>query len=829
MHRAYYDNYVRFKESEAAHQQSINNMIRKSILITVLVAFFFLLIGCQDSKAEYQIVFETNGGTPIESVTITSLDELNLNVRPSKVGYDFVAWFLDDSFTSSVDNLVLDQTLIVLYAKWEIKTYDVIINYNNENDPLTLHIEHGSILPRPDDPVYGGMVFENWYSDSQFTSLYDFSSVVSKNTSIYAKWVIYVPTDAEKLEMDLAALSLPSQTQTNLTFPSRGSKYDSRLSWTSSHQQFVTNNGFVTLPGFGTNGKTVTITVTATLNQSSATRTFEIFIPQKAESVVTGLKNIPFVNVSTEYTPSNGNIDVFFVDNTRVPYVDIYDFIVLLDGAIESVIGDPMDYTDDDGINYQVIKYMEVEAKTSTVILVRLVAEYYLDQVLTTVDTYEAEFDFVNNTYYSDSFTFFEVLGASTSTDFGEGLTFGESFETIGSDILISFNDYRFDLVQYTYASKVKNLIPLHIANLIFVGSVYYDAYYNGDAIYGVDSYQFLDSDAAVITAKTSSMNTQSATTAEKIATYDYLALVFNHFYGLKKDRNIEDYYNVFGSLSYPIMYGNDDQHYRAIFEFVYKIDDLHTYHIESGFYFDPYQGYNISINDLGQRSSSYYESKWALDDYVKAVYGRTGRPVLRIIDEGKTAIIAIDSFTVDTPHLFKQQLDKIQLDYPTVQNVVVDLTLNGGGNVGAVWRTLGYMTDDVILYHSQNPIDGATFTYEIYDQYTTYPFEWFILISPTTFSAANLMAAQAKELGIATVIGVKSSGGASSISGTVLPTGDVIFMSSSNVISTKNSQGEYISIENGVEPMINFGSLDKLVDEAYIASVINQFLTNQS
>lgn len=222
-----------------------------------------------------------------------------------------------------------------------------------------------------------------------------------------------------------------------------------------------------------------------------------------------------------------------------------------------------------------------------------------------------------------------------------------------------------------------------------------------------------------------------------------------------------------------------------------------------------------------------YYQNTWDYEDIIEKEYGKSGRPKIRIIDEGRTAIVVIDSFTVDTPDEFKNDLESIALKNPLVENVIVDLTLNGGGNVGAVWRVLGYMTDDVILYHSQNPIDGSKVTYEIYDTYYAFDYNWFVLISPTTFSAANLLAAQAKELDIATVIGVKSTGGASSISGTVLPTGDVVFYSSSNVISTKTVDGDYLSVEYGVEPEYDFLSLYNLVDEAYIASVVNSSITD--
>jgi C-terminal processing protease CtpA/Prc len=100
-------------------------------------------------------------------------------------------------------------------------------------------------------------------------------------------------------------------------------------------------------------------------------------------------------------------------------------------------------------------------------------------------------------------------------------------------------------------------------------------------------------------------------------------------------------------------------------------------------------------------------------------------------------------------------------------------------------------------------------------------------MISPVTFSAANLMAAMAKEEGIATIIGVQSSGGASSISGTVLPSGDVFFMSSTNVINVQISEGEFESVEYGVVPDYEYPGLSKLYDYEYLQNVINNLKTN--
>ena len=157
--------------------------------------------------------------------------------------------------------------------------------------------------------------------------------------------------------------------------------------------------------------------------------------------------------------------------------------------------------------------------------------------------------------------------------------------------------------------------------------------------------------------------------------------------------------------------------------------------------------------------------------------------------------------FRSDTP----DSVYDIMSAFPaSVENVVFDLSYNTGGNLGAVLRIFGYMTEDQILFHSQNPADGSAVTYYIESDYDAFDYEYFIISSSVTFSAANLMVSIAQECGFATIIGQKSSGGASSIGVVMTPLGSSLLISTNNVLSTRVmdelGEWEYISIENGIE-----------------------------
>lgn len=142
-------------------------------LFLFIIAFIFLS-ACTTS---YTVSYVTNTEEVIEAVNVDKGGKLDL---PSitKEGYDFKGWFKDSAFSTEFDEDVEIVEDLTLYAKWEIKKYEVrFLDGNQELAKVT--VEHGKNATAPANPSKEGYTFKSW--DKAFTN-------ITKNTVVYAQF-----------------------------------------------------------------------------------------------------------------------------------------------------------------------------------------------------------------------------------------------------------------------------------------------------------------------------------------------------------------------------------------------------------------------------------------------------------------------------------------------------------------------------------------------------------------------------------------------------------------------------------------------------------------
>lgn len=498
-----------------------------------------------------------------------------------------------------------------------------------------------------------------------------------------------------------------------------------------------------------------------------------------------------FVSYSNEYDIKNKDVDFHFLEDNELLYLDVEDYLKLLRGAYLST-------------EFEIIK--DYTNSKLTIII-------YYHHSDTQADLYSLEIDFELDTFYTDSLDFYSVYLNEPETEYSLGL---KNLDTIG----IEGTSVTYDLAKYDFDLVIQNesfLVPLTILNLIFNQNIYLDLYFNGEVIYAIDSVE-AGSPELMRKIMKSKKNEETVPKSIAVATKNYLAFVLDYFYGPKEEKGVTTGYDFIQKYDSSL----NTHTSRAVNNVIYELNDLHSSYISKGYYnnknleltFPTYHNTTVkAYYDYLQNTANEAYKQYGLKN------GEINFPDHELIGM-KTAVVYINSFDLDTPEKFEKTLDNLHIK---VENVVIDLSLNSGGNLGAVLRTFAVITNDVLSYHIQNPLDGSKYTYSVQGiKPANKKYNYVIKTSKITFSAANLMASMAKEMGI-TVIGEKTSGGASAINFFVPPDGSMFVLSSNSILSTYQDE-QYYSIEQGVEPDIY---INGIYNHEEIYKVMKQLFNN--
>ncbi|QGG49675.1 InlB B-repeat-containing protein [Lysinibacillus pakistanensis] len=142
---------------------------------------------------KYTVLFETNGGTSIDSQDIELNKKVNQPNNSIKLGYAFEGWYKDTSFIElwqfHSDFVTADTTL---YAKWTSKPdVEVLFESNDGSVVAPEHMRYNDKLPEPSNPTKANFIFEGWYKDADLTEKWNFATDrVQANIILYAKWAI---------------------------------------------------------------------------------------------------------------------------------------------------------------------------------------------------------------------------------------------------------------------------------------------------------------------------------------------------------------------------------------------------------------------------------------------------------------------------------------------------------------------------------------------------------------------------------------------------------------------------------------------------------------
>ena len=147
-----------------------------------------------EELAVYAITYDANEGTlaggEVTSYTFGA-SAITEPADPTRTGYDFVGWFLDDGAWAAPAFPLTPIENTTVYAKWSAATYTITYDVNDgalAGGEDTSYIFGEVAISAPVNPTRAGYVFGGWYLDDGTFLNAAFPLTPTVDTSVHAKW-----------------------------------------------------------------------------------------------------------------------------------------------------------------------------------------------------------------------------------------------------------------------------------------------------------------------------------------------------------------------------------------------------------------------------------------------------------------------------------------------------------------------------------------------------------------------------------------------------------------------------------------------------------------
>lgn len=336
---------------------------------------------------------------------------------------------------------------------------------------------------------------------------------------------------------------------------------------------------------------------------------------------------------------------------------------------------------------------------------------------------------------------------------------------------------------------------------------------------------------------------------SEKLAWYgaSELCMELDCFYGLKESHNISDFDSLLLQTDYFQRILNSDAAVAdaALQDFInYYLDDLHSDYRMNSYL----TGANTEL-PTGQGFSARADSmNGQLYNQVLRTHQPEGLPAYQEV--GNTAYVTFNSFTMvhDPDYYYQLDLDdqdciddtvsliafahhQITRENSPIENVVLDLSLNGGGRADAAIYVISWFLGEAAITNVDTFTDAqrsgvyvtdVNMDYDFnMDDWLLYKYNLYCLVSPYSFSCGNLVPWAFKANGAVTLIGRATGGGSCLVQAMSTAWGTIYQMSGFKRLAfVKN--GSFYDVDRGVEPDVVLTKLNSFYDRNVLTDIIN-------
>ena len=536
-------------------------------------------------------------------------------------------------------------------------------------------------------------------------------------------------------------------------------------------------------------------------------------------------KTVPLYQGSSD-EESTFDIEVAFLDGeTNVPYVTLETMKEMLYRWVS------MAKASDGGKNYD----LEIEKNGDIVILTR-------------ENQYPVKINFAENTiefYDYDAFIklspdapLMDVIASTGYDDNGEPALFQKSdtsFERFGDPLTLKPGAYGIDLVY----QDDEYYVPLQLISDFILTN------YGGNVVYNTEAVCIVYIGRPDYLEDAFYPTDVPKERSEDLIAFNYkeLCLALDALYGLKAQHNITDFNNLFQSTGLVVsLLSKDPQEAgQALADLCCKyFDDGHSGNVSASYMMKEAVKRNWGPSNM-QRFDEMDRYKEARD----AVYPDGAVPYEEV---GNTAYITFDVFKFqfldyysenaedhldNTAALMLYAYQQITRENSPIENVVLDLSNNGGGDADAAAFVIGAFLGDASI-SMMNPASGALVceNYKVdlnldrqFDEKDSLKdYNLFCIESPVSFSCGNLVPCALKNSDKVTLLGRPSSGGACVVFRQTTADGCVYQISGFKKLAYMKN-GSFYDIDQGATPDYVIPNPAQLYDREYMTDYINNLL----
>lgn len=159
----------------------------------VVTASFTLYAKWQRNPNMLEIIFDSDGGSAIETKWLEKGQTIEMPQPQKDGGYTFIGWYRDEQRTQLYDFSNGFYESMTLFAKWQEilpETVYYTVYYYSEGEVVwQFDLEQNTMIQNMSiEKDSGDYIFEGWYVSSDLVEPYDFNNPITEDTYLYAKW-----------------------------------------------------------------------------------------------------------------------------------------------------------------------------------------------------------------------------------------------------------------------------------------------------------------------------------------------------------------------------------------------------------------------------------------------------------------------------------------------------------------------------------------------------------------------------------------------------------------------------------------------------------------